>query len=147
MGLDALLACLNGVGADWRRGGFAEGGAQLSRAQLSTVMAAQVSRMQASAATPRAGAGGWAGLEAAAVGGGEALMQLMRSKWDVTKAVRATLETRQRRQQQLLPPQEKSHPQRPAQPVQPRQTHRKHKTSLSAGFASTRRRLPRLCER
>ena len=97
MSLDALLACLNGVGADWRRGGYDEGRPRmLSRAQLSTVMAAQVSRMQASAASAAAsgglGAGAGAGLEAAAVGGGEALMQLMRSKWDVTKAVRATLE-------------------------------------------------------
>ena len=48
------------------------------------------------------------------------LMQLMRSKWDVTKAVRATLEALANGGSSSCCRRGKSHPQRPAQPVQPR---------------------------
>jgi len=79
--LGALISCADGAGADWRLSGWLEGRPRLLRhEEVGALMDAQVARM-------RAAAGG--GSEGAAVlpSVSEALLVLLRTRWDLSKAV------------------------------------------------------------
>lgn len=102
--VDALLACVDGVGADWRRGGWEEGKPRLLKHdELAALMASQVQRTllsltaasaSTSAATPASVVGSVGGRETSGMGApteGVALLSLMRAHWDVAKAVQIGL--------------------------------------------------------
>jgi hypothetical protein len=81
---DALLACVGGKGADWRRGGWSDGRPRLlTDAELHALMSAQISRL--------------CQVVNGATGGchspsrDEALMFLMRARWDLPRATQSVL--------------------------------------------------------
>jgi hypothetical protein len=83
--LGALIACVDGGGADWRRDGWIEGRPRLLRPEdLSALMSATVERMRQQAQV----AGG------ATPSSADALLLLLRARWDVVKAVVAWRESR-----------------------------------------------------
>ena len=84
----ALLACIEGYGSDWRRGGWDEGSPRiLGEQELIGLMSAQVARtlQLAHAAAAATASGG------ERVSEGCVLLELMRSSWDVTRAVQAAV--------------------------------------------------------
>ena len=92
---DALIACVEGAGSDWRRGGWEEGKPRrLGNEELGALMGAQVQRTMSLAANAVAGAaaGGAATSHnpAATMSEGALLLNLMRSQWDLTKTVQQT---------------------------------------------------------
>ena len=83
--LGALIACVDGAGADWRRDGWIEGRPRLLRPEdLSALTSATVERMRQQAQV----AGGSTPSSA------DALLLLLRARWDVVKAVVAWRESR-----------------------------------------------------